>query len=84
MLQFFLDSKSLRASKSNHWFKNYSNFNEWVDLPIGGASAVNGAILYSLRRKNNTAQAAGADPSGCNSTNSPLFNKIAVTLEPVV
>ena len=44
MLQFKGDSTSLRAPKSQYWFKSYDNFAEWVDIPIGRASAVEGLL----------------------------------------
>ena len=55
VLQFFGDSKSLRASKSHHWFKNYGNFDECVDFAYwwsfsGGGCAINGAIPSSLKK----------------------------------
>ena len=53
ILQFFGDSKSQRASKSQYWFKSYGNFAEWVDFAYwwsfsGGGSAINGATQSSF------------------------------------
>ena len=39
-----------RASKSHQWLKSYGNFTEGVDLPIGGASAVEGLQSTGLPR----------------------------------
>ena len=39
---FLGDFKSRRVSKSHYSFKSYGAFAERVDLPIGGASAVEG------------------------------------------
>ena len=44
------DYKSQRSSKLHYWFKSYSNFAEFVVLPIGGASAVEGLRSTGLLR----------------------------------
>ena len=50
---FLRDSKSRRASKLHYWFKNYSDFAEWVEFAYWwsfsvGGSAINWAILSSF------------------------------------
>ena len=47
---FLGDFKSQGASKLQHWFEGYIDFAEGVNLPIGGASAVEGVRSMGLPR----------------------------------
>ena len=42
--------KSQRAFKLHYWFQSCGHFPEWVDLPIGGASVVEGLQSTGLPR----------------------------------
>ena len=58
--KFLGDSKLHRAFKSHYWFKSYGDFAEWVDLPIGGASAMEGLRSMGLPRLVNKPSVAGS------------------------